>query len=367
MTSAERAALRLYVSERGLEPGSRVEDSLREEVTQTVAIVDLLIDRWYEPPVDGALHLSTLVQQVLSTIAQHGGAKAGEVWRALCDSGPFGCDQPTFSRLLRGLATREVIQQVGDGDLILAPKGERIVGHFSFYAAFATPEEYRLTAEGVEIGSLPINFSPVEGSHLIFGGRRWTILSVDHERRVIAVSPSEAGRVPVFHGGGGEVHDAIRARMRVIYEGEEAPVYLDPVARQLLDEGRRAFRELGLGRRQLVERPHDAMFFPWAGDRVMNTLTLGLTLSGCPAHQEGVAIVAPGKSAPELSQALRATFVDGEPDAVSIASQAGTQQTEKHHWLIDEDLLALDFATARLDAVGASRSVAAALGVDGDA
>jgi ATP-dependent helicase Lhr and Lhr-like helicase len=357
----DASALRLYVSEQSLEPGTRLEDVLREEAVQAIAVVELLIDRWYEPPVDGALHLSTLVQQILSTIAQHGGAKAGDIWRALCASGPFECDQPTFLDLLRGLATREVIQQVGDGDLILAPKGERIVGHYSFYAAFATPEEYRLIADGVEIGSLPINFSPPEESHLIFGGRRWTVLGVDHERRVISVQPSEAGRVPVFHGGGGEIHDGIRARMRDIYMDENVPVYLDPCARQLLDEGRRAFREFGLDREPLIERAPDAMFFPWAGDRVMNTLTLGLTLSGCPAHREGVAVVAPKKSAAELAETLRTAFVDDEPDAAAIGTQVGTLELEKHHWLIDEVLLVRDFATSHLDVAGAIRSVVAAL------
>ena len=357
----DASALRLFVSERSLEPGARLEDVLREEAVQAIAVVELLIDSWYEPPVDGALHLSTLVQQILSTIAQHGGAKAGDIWRALCASGPFECDQPTFLDLLRGLATREVIQQVGDGDLILAPKGERIVGHYSFYAAFATPEEYRLVTDGVEIGSLPISFSPPEESHLIFGGRRWTVLGVDHERRVISVRPSEAGRVPVFHGGGGEIHDGIRARMRETYTGDDTPVYLNPPAKQLLGEGRRAFRELGLDCEQLIDRPPDAMFFPWAGDRVMNTLTLALTLSGCAAHCEGVAVVAPKKSAAELAEILRTAFVDDEPDAAAIATQVGTLKVEKHHWLIDEELLARDFATSHLDVTGATRFVTAAL------
>ena len=360
----DASALRLYVSEQSLEPGARLEDSLREETVQTIATVELLIDLWCEPPVDGALRFSTLVQQVLSTIAQHGGAKADEIWRALCGSGPFECDQPTFSTLLRGLAAREVIQQVGDGNLILAPKGERIVGHYSFYAAFATPEEYRLVADGTEIGALPIRFSPSEGSHLIFAGRRWTVLTVDHERRTISVHPSEAGRVPTFHGGGGEIHDGVRTRMREIYEGEHVPAYLDPLAGRLLDEGRRAFRELDLDRRQVVERPPDALFFPWAGDRVMNTVVLGLTLSGCLAHAEGVAVVAPKKSAAELTESLRATFLDSAPDAAAIAAQAGTLELEKHHWLIDEELLALDFATSHLDVTGAIRSATVALSRD---
>jgi ATP-dependent Lhr-like helicase len=358
---ADPSVLRLYISEQDLGPEAGLADELRQEAVQAIAVVKCLIDNWFEPPVDGALHLSTCVQQVLSAIAQHGGAKAAEIWRALCGSGPFECDEESFGALLRGLASRDVIQQVGDGDLILAPKGERIVGHYSFYAAFATPEEYRLVADGVEIGSLPVELSPAEGSHLIFGGRRWTVLDVDHDRKVISVAPSKAGRAPGFRGGGGQIHDGVRERMRGVYEGDDMPEFLDPTARRLLNQGRRAYRELSLDRRLLIDLPPNAVFFPWAGDRIMSTLVLGLAASGCPAYTEGVAVIAPRKSAAELTDALRTTFLDAPPEASVLASSAGNLRTEKHHWLIEDDLLARDFATSRLDVAATTQLVDAAL------
>ena len=49
----------------------------------------MLEEHWYEPPNTADLHLSTLTQQILSVIAQHGGATAAELFTTLCATGPF--------------------------------------------------------------------------------------------------------------------------------------------------------------------------------------------------------------------------------------------------------------------------------------
>ena len=60
--------MRIYIREPELSPRTPPQDELRPEVAQAVAVVSLLLERWYEPPAPGALHLSTLVQQLLSLI-----------------------------------------------------------------------------------------------------------------------------------------------------------------------------------------------------------------------------------------------------------------------------------------------------------
>lgn len=352
------SVLRMYVSEQELAPDAWPGDELREGLIQSIAVVDALVDGWFEPPVDGALHLSTLVQQVLSTIAQHGGARADDIWRALCASGPFELDQGSFAELLRGLAERDAIQQTGDGELILAPRGERIVGHYSFYTAFVTSEEYRLLAEGEEIGSLPVSSPLSEDSFLIFAGRRWRVLEVDNERRTIAVAPSRAGRVPHFSGSGSEIHDGVRERMRRIYESDSEPTFLDAQARALLAQGRRHFGELGLAERQIVAAGGDSAFFPWAGDRAMTTLALGLAAVGQEASAQGLVLTAEKTPPDELASALEAAFgADATPDSTALAERIRNLETEKHHWLVDRKLLLRDCATAQLDIEGAMRAV----------
>ena len=110
-------------------------------------MVNLLIRKWYEPPTMGALHLSTLIQQVLSMIAQHGGVSASHAWRCLCKTGPFAdVDQDLFGQLLRSLGENEIITQTTEYLLLLDIRVERLVNHYSFFSAFSTPDEDRLFA-----------------------------------------------------------------------------------------------------------------------------------------------------------------------------------------------------------------------------
>ncbi|HEX7060048.1 MAG TPA: DEAD/DEAH box helicase [Solirubrobacterales bacterium] len=346
--------LRMYVTESELDPGVWPGDALREGLVQSIAVVEALVEGWFEAPIDGALHLSTLVQQVLSVIAQHGGARADEIWTVLCGSGPFDLDRASFAQLLRGLAERDVIQQAGDEDLMLSPRGDQIVGHYSFYTAFRTTEEYRLIADGEELGSLPVSSPLTEDSFVIFGGRRWRVVEVDNDRKVIVVVAAKAGRVPRFLGAGGEIHDGIRKRMKAIYESRAEPTFLDSKALTLLEQGRRGFKELDLSRKAIVGFDGGSAYFPWAGDRVMATLALGIGSAGHHVYAEGLMLVAPQTPTEELHQILIDVFGPGEePDPIALAGGVRNLETEKHHWLVDPNLLIRDCAIARLDIEGA--------------
>jgi ATP-dependent Lhr-like helicase len=353
------SVLRMYVTESDPGPNAAPSDELREGLVQSIALVEALIGGWFEPPTDGALHLSTLIQQLLSVIAQNGGALADDIWAALCGSGPFDLDRQDFVKLLRGLATRDVIQQAGDHELILTPRGEQIVGHYSFYSAFTTSEEYRLLSEGTELGTIPVRSPLSEGSYLIFGGRRWKVIEVDEERRVITVVPAKGGKVPRFFGGIGELHDEIRRRMREIYLGDSAPAFLDPRATELLRQGRTAFRSLGLDRRQVIPFEDGSAYFPWKGDRITATLALGIRAQGHHADAEGLALIVREVPPAELRNVLSEAFGPAvDPDPVWLAGTVKNLETEKHHWLLDPDLLLRDCATARLDVLGAKAAVA---------
>jgi ATP-dependent Lhr-like helicase len=353
------SVLRMYVTESQLEPGASTNDELREGLVQSIALIEALIDGWFEPPIDGALHLSTLVQQVLSIIAQLGGARAEEIWTALCGSGPFALDREDFAVLLKGLGKRDVIQQAGDGELILAPRGEQIVGHYSFYAAFTTSEEYRLIADGVELGSMPISSPLREESYLIFGGRRWKVVAVDDDRRVITVVRAAGGKVPRFFGEGGEIHDEIRRRMRDVYEGDTVPAFLDTTAKSLLAQARAAFASLGLARRQIIPFEGGSAYFPWRGDRVTATLALGIRAAGHDVEQQGCALIARELAPSALRELLLDTFGAGaDPDPLWLGATVQNLATEKYHRFLDPDLLLRDCAVARLDVVGAMAAVA---------
>ena len=109
------AILRVYVTEREINNSTSPQDAIRADLVQAIAMIRLMLQGWIEPPPVHAPHPSTLVQQTLSLIAQHSGAKAADLWSVLCGTGPFASvDQGAYARFLRVLAQHELITQMKD-------------------------------------------------------------------------------------------------------------------------------------------------------------------------------------------------------------------------------------------------------------
>jgi len=348
------AILRIYVAERELGPGSSATDALRAELVQSVAMVELLLAGWYEPPEATGLPLSTLIQQVLSITAQHGGATAGQLFDMLCGRGPFDrVGRATFASLLRDMGRHDLIQQDNDGVLLPGGAGDRLVNHYSFYAAFRTSQDYRLVADGYTLGSLPVDRPILPGTLLIFSGARWRVLSVDVAQRVIELTAAEAGRPPVFPGSGGEIADEVRRAMRRLYSATEVPRYLDGAARTMLAEGRAAYLGAGHATSQIFAAGPDAVLFPWRGDRIMNTLVVVLASQGRRVGQDGLGITVGDCTPAELGQLVRALAAAPRPDPVWLAGTVRAKTHEKYDRYLSAELLDVAYAARALDVPGA--------------
>jgi ATP-dependent Lhr-like helicase len=353
------AVLRVYIRENRITPESAPQDLLRLQLVESLAIVELLLRHWYEPPTAGRLHLSTLVQQVLSLIAQHGGVRATEAWEALCRTGPFvDVSASMFTDLLRSLGTHDLISQSSDGTLLLGVKGERIVNRFDFYAAFSSPEEYRLVAGGRPLGSLPISQPLLEGMALVFAGRRWRVVAFDERQRVVEVIASRAGRVPAFIGGGaGDVHDEVRKEMVRILVGDGVPAYTDNVAQRLLAEGRANFERFGLSNRSYFRLGTTSYLFAWKGDRATNTIVAHLRAMDFDAEARGGVIAVADAPEAALAVSLKRLAEAGPFDAVGLAEAVLNKVGEKYDDLLSKRLLCEEYARRELDPVGAWEAI----------
>lgn len=352
------AVLRVYLREPVIRADTPPHGRLRMPLVQTVAMVRLLAQRWYEPPVTGALHLSTLVQQVLSLLAQHGEATAEQIHRLLCQAGPFrAVDAPTFLGLLRDLGQAELVSQIHTGALVLGGAGERLVNQYDFYAAFTSPEEYRLEAGSRTLGTLPITYPLTVDLTLVFAGRRWRVTAVDDEDKVISVVPAGGGRPPMFGGSAAAVHDRVRREMRAVYLADDAPPFLDPEAQSVLAQGRTEFRRLELHERSMIPWEGGTLWFPWTGDRVLGTLQLQLTACGIPASVEGAALNIGAFAPDELQVVFRRLAAAGPADGRVLAESVANKHVEKHHVWLSDALLAADYASGRLDVAGALEAV----------
>ena len=362
----EAAILRNYCIEDELDARSPVSDLLREGLVQTIGLARLLIKRWYEPPNTKGLHLSTFVQQLLSLIAQYGGITAKRAWGILCTGGPFAAlNEAQFIELLRALGQREIIMQAPDGVLLHGALGERLVNHYSFYAAFVSEKEYRVVTEGRTLGSVPVSRPLMEGSYIIFAGRRWSVISVDDEHAVISVSPAPAGRPPAFGGDLGFVHTRVREQMFEIYQDSGPRDPLDVTAYDLLAEARRNFNRLELDERRVIQMGANVHLFPWQGDVANNTLALLLTRRGLHAENEGLSITVYRSTENAVQQQIKAVLDQAVPSGEELAASIRNKIREKWDWLLPERLLSLDFASSSLDVSAAQAGCVALLACPG--
>lgn len=345
------SVLRVYIAERELSNDLHPADALRCQLVQSVAMVQLLVTKWFEPPRLGALHLSTLAQQILAVITQYGGATASRIHQILCDRGAFsGVSQDAFAGVLRSLGSDDhrLIEQAPDGTLLLGEIGERIVDHYDFYAVFQSHEEYRVVYEGKDLGTLPILAVLAPGMTIIFAGRRWQVLEVLDREKIVVVSPSTAGVPPMFGGEGGDLHDMVVSEMRKVYRGTEVPAYLDPIAARLLGEGRDEYQRLGLDRRGIVDSDGDIFLFPWAGSIATSTLLMALKERGLEVSMRGIMLEVHRQQEDVVREILRSFVNAGAPDPVHLAARVGNLTREKYDPYLSHELLAVGFAADRM-------------------
>lgn len=352
------AILRIYIQEDELSDKSSLSDCLRTELVETIAMVKLLLEKWYEPPSTSGLHLSTMVQQLLSLIAQYGGITALQAYNVLCKTGPFSqVTQPMFADFLRNLGDSRLIMQSTDGLLLHGQLGERIVNHYSFYTAFTTPEEYRLVSGERTLGTLPIDRPVAEGSLLIFGGRRWLVLEVNATQKVIALQPAKGGKAPTFGGQAGCVHDRIRQEMFSIYMEKNSPVFLEAQAKELLSEGRDNFHRYKLSEKRILVQGNVVYLFCWMGDKVMDTLATMLRVQKLIVSNEGIAIAVHNSSLEDVQACLNEFLKAGLPDVYQLAKAVANKTCEKYDQFIGDELLSIDYAESRFDAEGVLKTL----------
>lgn len=349
----EPAILRGYVIENALSQQSDLQTRLRLDTFQITAAISLLTQRWYEPPVVGGAHLSTFIQQLLSSIAQYGGLQAGQAYLLLCGpDAPFrSVSKGAFVELLRHLAEEDVLIQDGSGLLLHGPLGDRLVNHYSFYAAFTVDEEFRISADGKTLGTLPISQMLTVNQRILFGGRTWLVEQIDEARKVIYVSAARGGAPPLFRSGAGRVHTQVRQTMRALYQGKLDPGFLDATARRFIDEGRKTYQHYRLDDRVTLDHGNGLLLLTWLGDSANEAIACLLNARAFKAQSGrlGVEITKGPEAEQAVERALKAIASEPPPPIESLLAQAKNLASQKWDHLLSPHLLQVSYASLNLD------------------
>lgn len=357
----EPAILRGYCIEDAIDVHSGFGTRLRLGLVQTVAMISLLLEGWFEPPVTQGAHLSTLVQQMLSAIAQNGGATIGQLYVLLCAPGtPFEeTTKEDFMSLVRHLGTKELLVQDSSGLLLHGPLGEKFVNHYTFYAAFASDEEFRLVAGTRTLGTLPVSQMLSIGQRILFAGKTWIVEMVDEAQKVITVKRASGGAPPLFSGGSGRVHTKVRQRMRELLESTEKIVFIDEVAQRFLEEARSSFRALNLTSECLVDQGHELLVVTWLGDAANEALACFMNQRGFSAAPSGpgIEVVKGGHTIDNILDALLDAALVEQPSVSELLEGARNLEREKWDWALPPELLKKAYASLNLDIQAAKQWV----------
>ena len=354
--------MRLYLLEQHLRAESHLCDRLRPDLLQAIALTELMLDKWVEPPEPAQGDLSTLVQQILSSIAETGGLTARDLFERLITRGAFRhITQSVFVEVLRCLGEWDLIEQTPPADLILGLKGEQIVNRFDFYSAFATSPEYRVACQAEVLGMLPTTGVPSEGDHLLLAGRRWQVIAIDHDQREVSVRPARGRKAPLFSGDGGAIHLKVRQKMRdVLLSASEYP-YVNATGQELLAKARTAAGQAGLADSPLIPlSASTTLWFPWVGTHAQTTLALLLTRCRLRVTVHDVALEIDA-AADKVRHALAGCHRQLPAPAV-LAKLLPGKERRKYDWCLSDDLLTWSIEQDVINLPEASLAISELLG-----
>ncbi|MBR1612626.1 MAG: DEAD/DEAH box helicase [Succinivibrio sp.] len=328
---------------------------LFENTALTVAMIELLLERWYEPPLDHEYAFSTLLQQTLSVIASFGSVSAKSLYDLLCKTGPFSLNTPKiYMQFLKCLGEKDLIVQLNDGTLALGLEGEKMLSAWSFFAAFDTPSEFTIEHDGQNIGTVPLTRDLMIDDTFLFAGRGWKVNFFSQERHVIGVKPYPHDAQPLsMNGSAGHVHDRVRERMLKIYKEGKIPQYLNKTAKEHLQKGIALFHDRALDTSHIYEGPLGISLFPWKGDRVIRTIVLMLKREAVSAVAYKSHIELEYTPKDSLKVAVHNILDTKEIDEIELIKKINNLDRDKHDGFISMDLKRLAFAHSELDVKGA--------------
>lgn len=347
--------MRIFIVEEKAQERSCLAARFHPQLLQAIAMTELLQERWVESPRMVPFDLSTLLQQLLSHIAETGGTTAANLFQLLVVRGMFRfLSTIQFGVFLRTLHHHELIEQHPDGTLILGLKGEQMVRHYDFYSAFETPKEYRIVANERVIGTLQKDRIPPVNDHFLFAGRRWQIQSIDHERGEVLVRESGGRKLPAFPPGTIEIAPEIRHKMREMLRQQSIPGYIDSTSAQLLVEARTEAAVSGV-----LERDHiklsdgHLLWFPWTGSRILWTIDRVLDRAGIDASADWFGLSLEFSESRAAIADRLAGILARPPSAESLAEDVPVLQRRKWDQYVSPELLKLSYAADLLDVPGA--------------
>lgn len=266
----ESQILQLYTTDHG-------------QLLQSIAVMELLLDRWVEPLNYYSKPYDILFHQILSILNEQLGVLIND-FIILLEGNPLVEDIiiEEVLELLDFMISKDYIEKLQNDELILGLEGERILRSKEFYAVFNSQVEYHAMFGVKNIGTLNDVKHLNPGDNIYLAGEIWCIQSIDFKRKKVYIQKANSGKAPRFLGSGGEIHFRVREKMYEILCGNETFSYIDGTAKSVLDDLRFNYHYYNVtpGERIIWKSSDKYIMDVFTGTKIENTLKMLLSKKG---------------------------------------------------------------------------------------
>jgi ATP-dependent helicase Lhr and Lhr-like helicase len=263
--------------ERDAEQMLQLYSTNKDSLLQSLAVMELVLDKWIEPATGYAIPYDILFHQIISICAEKNGVKIKQLLGFIENNDIFhSLNSSKAELLINHMIQNDILEKLsGSGELIVGLEGERILRSKEFYSVFMTNEEYEVVEGTRKIGRIDKTPFIYEGDNIILSGRLWTIISLDIERNKAYVTKAVNGKPPKYLGIGGKIHKKVGEKMMEILCSDEDFEYADHKAGAALAEIRKPYHLYGIATNQRAlwrEKDNSYLFETFTSTQITTTL-----------------------------------------------------------------------------------------------
>ncbi|MDX6188070.1 DEAD/DEAH box helicase [Flavobacterium sp. Fl-318] len=251
---------------------------------QSLACWLLFKEKFIEPKDSMSFAYDLLLHQALSITKGHSGIEFNDLVKLLNQNFAFNdIAISDIEEILNHLIHIDLLEKLRN-EVIIGIEGEKIVNNRDFYSTFILEDNFKVVNAGIKIGEIPMSPQIIEDENILLAAKIWKIRFVDLKAKKIEVIPTNDGKKPMFSGGGGMVHPAIRQKMLEIIYQDEVFKELDEEASGELDEMRNDFAIFNIknpkSERPLLVADKKLLFYSFTGTKINSTLQFLFNAAG---------------------------------------------------------------------------------------
>lgn len=358
-TGSHPSSLCMFVSP----PKTDSEDliaGLQPDLLRAVALVELLLEKWHEPCDITTPYYATLVQQILSVVAERGAISPKELFETLVYDGEFiNVTIEEYKDILKCLGSAGIIGQSETRELFLETPGTDLVRAANFSASGITRHDMPIVHQEKQIGRT--NLLPLleDGGNIALPSGFWKIASANIDGGTLFAEPVAGATPPRAPFRDIEpLHARVREKMRALLAHADIPVYLSQPAKELLQAAKDYAETMQLLHTPFRRWESDVYWLTWTSSAVNLTLRKLCASKGCTVDDCGVALRFHDTSVEDVQRILGEILREKVPQEV-LTGQFRLSDIcwNRYDRFLPEGLLVKTFMQHYIDTAGAYRAI----------